>query len=102
MLDPAVPPDVEPSSASEQPKPDYRWYHKLGALLFANFCFLLGVVLIVFPWLEWWDVNYFAGFSPGWRRIWMNPYFRGAMSGVGLMNLYISLVEIFRLKRFSD
>jgi hypothetical protein len=84
------------------PKPVYRWYHKLGGLLFVNLCFLIGVALAVFPWLDWWDANYFSYFSPAWRRIWLNPYFRGAVSGVGLLNVCISFIEIFRLKRFSD
>jgi hypothetical protein len=84
------------------PEPGYHWYHKLGGLLFVNFCFFIGVALAVFPWLEWWDANYLSYFSPAWRRIWLNPYFRGAVSGVGLLNVYISFVEIFRLKRFSD
>lgn len=84
------------------PEPVYRWYHKLSGLLFVNFCFFIGVALTVFPWLDWWDVNYFSYFSPAWRRIWLNPYFRGAVSGVGLLNMCISFIEIFRLKRFSD
>jgi hypothetical protein len=79
----------------------HRWYHKLGALLLANFCFVIGVVLAVFPWLDWWEANYFSGFSPAWRQIWLNPYLRGAVSGIGLLNVYISFVEIFRLRRFS-
>ena len=84
------------------PERVYHWGHKLGGLLFVNFCFVIGVALAVFPWLDWWDANYFSYFSPAWRRIWLNPYFRGAVSGVGLLNVFISFVEIFRLKRFSN
>ena len=32
-------------------------------------------------------------------EVWDNPYFRGALSGLGLLNIYISFVEVFRLKR---
>jgi hypothetical protein len=92
----------ESAPAAEPSKPVHRWYHKLSALLFANFCFLLGVVLTVFPWLNWWDGNYFSDFNAEWRRIWLNPYFRGAVSGIGLLNVYISFAEIFRLRRFSE
>jgi hypothetical protein len=81
--------------------PEYRWYHKLGALLFVIFCFELGVFLIVFPWLDLWDVNWLASFSPAIHRLWMNPYFRGALSGIGVLNVYISLVEVFHLRRFN-
>ena len=29
-------------------------------------------------------------------------YVRGAISGIGVVNLYISLGEVFRLRRFSS
>jgi hypothetical protein len=31
----------------------------------------------------------------------MNPYFRGAVSGVGVINIYLSVLEAFRLRRFA-
>jgi hypothetical protein len=89
----------------------YRWHHKLTSVLFAIFCFEMGIFLLVFPWVEAWGRNYFSFFAPAssrgaalaelWRGIWMSPYFRGAISGLGLLNMYISLVEVGRLKRFS-
>jgi hypothetical protein len=35
------------------------------------------------------------------KPYWDNLYVRGAVSGLGAVNLYISLVEIFRLRRFA-
>jgi hypothetical protein len=29
----------------------------------------------------------------------MNPYFRGAISGIGLVNLYVSFGELLKLMR---
>jgi hypothetical protein len=67
----------------------------------AVFCFELGVFLLLFPWTHYWDVSY-GLFLPAWvRPLWANPYFRGAVSGVGLLNIYISFAEVFRLRRFS-
>jgi hypothetical protein len=81
--------------------PRYRWYHKLLALLAVIFCFEMGVFLLVFPWVSEWDLNYFARL-PFWaENVWISPYFRGAISGIGLVNIYISFVEVFRLRRFS-
>ena len=79
----------------------YRWYHKLGAVLFSFFCFEIGVFLFCFPWLEIWNQNYFAGLSAGWADLWENAYFRGAVSGLGLVNIGISLLEALSLRRFS-
>jgi hypothetical protein len=81
--------------------PPYRWYHKMSAVLFITFCLEIGFFLMVFPWTEAWDNNYFSSAFPAWHRYWDNLYVRGAVSGIGAVNLYISFIEIFRLKRFS-
>jgi hypothetical protein len=80
----------------------YRWYHKLGALLLVIFCFELGVFLTVFPWLQTWDINWFSTYSPAAHELWVNSYFRGALSGLGLANVYIAILEVARLRRFSS
>jgi hypothetical protein len=82
-------------------RPQYRWYHKLAGVMAAIFCFELGVFLLVFPWASDWDVSYFAFLPLGARTVWVSPYFRGAISGLGILNIYISFLEVFRLRRFS-
>ncbi len=81
--------------------PVHRWYHKVVAVLLSLFCFEIGVFLLCFPWLDPWSQNYFANLSPAWTELWTNPYFRGAISGLGVVNLWISLAEAFRLRRFA-
>jgi hypothetical protein len=78
----------------------YRWYHKVGAFLFISLCMLVGVFLLIFPWTDYWGMNYFSGLFPQMEIWWDNLYLRGAVSGLGLANLYISFVELFRLDRF--
>jgi hypothetical protein len=79
----------------------YTWLHKLSGILYVVLCFEVGLFLLVFPWLDFWRLNFLGGLSPEWSTIWMNFHFRGAVSGLGLINLYISIVEAFRLRRFS-
>lgn len=81
--------------------PHYRWYHKVSALIFIVFCLELGMFLVIFPWSEFWERNFFSSLLPEWRMYWDNAYLRGAVSGLGIVNVYISLVEIFRLRRFA-
>lgn len=78
-----------------------RWYHKLVGMLFVILCFEVGIFLIAYPWSHYWNSNYFSWLSPGWRELWVNPFFRGAVSGLGLVNLYLSVVEVFRLQELS-
>ena len=103
-----MPPESHPPAAAEAmdrplplPPPVYHWYHKMSAVVFITFCLEIGLFLLIFPWTEYWDGNYFSGFLPQFRDYWNNMYVRGAVSGLGVTNLYISLVEIFRLRRFA-
>jgi len=80
---------------------EYRWYHKMSAVLLITFCLEVGLFLTVFPWTDYWESNYFATLLPQIHQYWDNLYVRGAISGLGLINLYISLVEVFRLRRFA-
>jgi len=83
------------------PSPTYRWYHKTGALLLTIFCMAIGIFLVIYPWTESWARNYFAALAPEWHAYWDNLYVRGAVSGLGVVNFYISLAEVLRLRRFS-
>lgn len=95
MLDPQAP------RLEEVPRPIYRWYHKIWAVLFIVFCLEVGAFLLVFPWTDSWGSNFFSVLVPEWHGYWDNAYVRGAVSGLGVVNIYISLLEIFRLRRFA-
>ena len=83
------------------PMPVYRWYHKASALMLVTICVYIGLFLTVFPWTYYWDLNFFSQVVPEWHAYWGNTYLRGAVSGLGVLNLYLALVEVFRLRRFS-
>jgi len=80
-------------------KPSGRWRRWIAGLVLAFFCTIVGTLLVLLPWLPSWDQNYFSGASPVWYSIWMSPYFRGAISGVGVVNLYVSFMELLGLLR---
>lgn len=82
-------------------RPVYQWYHKVTAVLFITFCIELGLFLLILPWTEYWDGNFFASVIPEWHQYWTNMYVRGAVSGLGVADLYISFIEIVRLRRFA-
>jgi hypothetical protein len=96
-LPPVATGPIEPPSP---PAPRYRWYDKVTAVLFITLCLDIGLFLVIFPWTSWWDN--FAAFVHTWRPYLDNMYVRGGISGLGLVNLYISLGEVFRLRRFSS
>jgi hypothetical protein len=57
--------------------------------------FALGVVLIVLPWSDVWDVNYFLYQYPALGFFLKNSYLRGMISGLGVMDVMFAL-EAFR------
>jgi len=79
----------------------HGWAHKLGVILFVIVCFEVGVFLLIFPWTQQWDANLLANLIPGLHDFWSSSYFRGAWSGLGVLNIYISIGELLRLRRPS-
>jgi hypothetical protein len=97
QIDPTPPPARSgDSQASERPM---RWHQRLLGVCFALFALELGIFLFVFPWLRVWNVNWVPMQSPGLRAFWLSPYFRGALSGLGLVNLYVGIAELGRQLR---
>ena len=63
-------------------------------LLLVAFFFEIGFVLIVVPWSEFWDRNYFVQALPPLRALLTNNFVRGAVSGLGVINVSAGLVEL--------
>lgn len=63
-------------------------------LLLATFFFEIGFVLIVVPWSTFWDRNYFAQSASALEALVTNNFLRGAVSGLGLVNLLAGLAEV--------
>jgi len=59
-----------------------------------------GLALILVPWSNFWDANYFLYQYPSLGLVLRNAYLRGAVSGLGFMNVLLSL-EGFRHRTAS-
>jgi hypothetical protein len=66
--------------------------------LFILFCLEVGVVLVLLPWSSFWDRNYFLTLTPRASIFFTSAYLRGAVSGLGLINVWIALTELWRLR----
>ena len=55
--------------------------------------------------MDSWSLNHLPGFFAanqiGVQDVWDDPYFRGALTCLGFLNVYIALREIIRLIRRS-
>jgi hypothetical protein len=67
----------------------------LVALLSILSSLLVGVVLVFAPWMsflgvELWESNWFLQLWPGARGVLLSPFTRGAVTGIGLVNLALA------------
>ena len=88
------------SPVPEQEAPPRR--HWLLLLCFALFSFEIGIFLVVFPWMDNWTLIYFPGAFPRLEDLWDEPALKGALSGLGVVNIYVAILQLFRLFRRSD
>jgi len=54
----------------------------------------VGLLLVLIPWSRFWERNYFAILVPALEAALTNNFVRGAVSGLGLVNLGLALVEL--------
>lgn len=57
----------------------------------------VGLLLIVLPWSRFWERNYFIEMAPALRLVLTNHYVRGAISGLGFVNLFAGFAEMIPL-----
>lgn len=97
-------PGPEPVVASDSATPAAR-RRTLWPICFVLLAFELGAFLLIFPWTDAWTLNHlpvmFPSVRDGFQDLWEDPYFKGAVSGLGALNLSIAtrrILGFFRKK----
>ncbi len=63
---------------------------------------LVGVLLVFAPWSPWlWESNWLLQFWPGLRTPLLSPFVRGAVTGLGLVNVLVALHDAYA-RLFTD
>jgi len=57
----------------------------------------VGLLLIVLPWSRFWERNYFIEAVPALAVALTNPFARGAITGLGVINLFAGFAEMVPL-----
>jgi hypothetical protein len=75
-----------------------RWLHGGSALIrrlvLVAFFIEVGLLLLVLPWSSFWERNYFIQAVPALGSILTNHFGRGAISGLGIVNLIAGFSEM--------
>ncbi len=64
--------------------------NRLLRVLLTLLCFELGVLLIFVPWSGAWERNYFIKRYPALIPYLLNPSVRGAITGLGVLNIVLA------------
>lgn len=60
----------------------------------------LGLMLILIPWSDFWQTNYFMIQFPSLDAFLRSAYLRGTVSGLGVLNVFLAL-ESFRRRAIA-
>lgn len=71
-------------------------------ILWTLLCFELGLLLIILPWIEVWERNFFLSSYPEWRPFLTSTFTRGAVSGLGLLDCFVAFTLLFPKKKKSE
>jgi len=63
-------------------------------LVYVAFFLEVGLLLIVLPWSAFWERNYFAEAFPPLHAFLTNNFVRGAVTGLGLVNLFAGFADL--------
>jgi hypothetical protein len=82
---------------------------KLTIIFFILICFEIGFLLIILPWLDkpypYWSENYLLVWVvetlqwPSLGRFLTSGYVRGAVTGIGLLNVLLGIREIIYFRQ---
>ncbi len=89
------PPQEPPAESVTGPgkNPAQIWAQRFRAMIFVFLCAIMGVLLVIVPWWPQWTDNQLMLQYPELRTIMANGFFRGACSGLGLLDIWIGFWE---------
>ncbi len=75
---------------------EWTWH-----ILYILYSLEVGIFLLFLPWLRIWENNYLVYLYPKLHPIVANSFFKGAVLGLGIVNILIGLQEIAHLRTKS-
>jgi uncharacterized membrane protein len=77
----------------------------LRRTLYVAYFLEVGLLLVLVPWSSFWERNYFVSIVPPLLDMLRNNYLRGAVSGLGVVNLlvgFFDLSDLLMTRRFGE
>jgi len=58
----------------------------------------MGLFLAALPWFSFWERNVLGSLFPSLRPVLLSNYFRGALTGMGLIDIWIGFSELWNYR----
>jgi hypothetical protein len=65
--------------------------NRIFRALLVVLAFEMGALLLYLPWSIYWEQNYFLSHYPSLMHLVLHPSFRGAVSGVGVLDILLAI-----------
>ncbi len=88
-LNAVAPEEAAPSDDAATP----LWVQRVSLIVYVVFCIELGMLLAVLPWTHVWNDNGLLVNSPGLRAFLHQNFVRGAVTGLGLVDVWLGIWE---------
>jgi hypothetical protein len=84
----------------QQPKPSKweLWRGRIFLIVFILFCLEIGIILTVAPWTSFWINNSLIVSYPQLQEILVHPFVRGLISGLGVADVCLAVMEIVQYR----
>ncbi len=94
---------IAPQTAEMDPegggRPHSSIMGSIWNVLYIAYSLEVGIALLYLPWSTSWDNNYILYLYPQIRSLVINPFFKGAVLGLGIVNLLIGFHEIGQIRK---
>jgi hypothetical protein len=74
------------------------WLQRTFLVIYVLLCIWLGLLLVVLPWSPLWSRNGLLVPWPGLRLLLQHGFVRGAVSGLGLIDIWLGVLEAVRYR----
>jgi hypothetical protein len=74
------------------------WFWHVAYILYSV---EVGGVLLFLPWMQIWENNYLVFQFPELRPFISNPFLKGAVLGLGIVNIIIGIQELAHFRKAS-
>ena len=68
--------------------------NRLLSALLVVVLFIMGAILFYLPWTAIWEKNYFLAHYPSLMRVLLHPSFRGVVSGLGVLDIFLAITML--------